>query len=332
MSALIMASKQAHTVVPPSVELESVTCPLDCSPNDKVVVSGSDLLHGLPGEFTVLRCVTCGLKRTSPRPTPETIGLYYPADYGPYLGTQVVNGGVATSGLKASVIKFGKRLFDTKATALPDLKPGHMLEIGCASGSYLHHMAQRGWQVEGIEFSPTAAQSAQALGYKVDIGALEMVEKPVNSYDLIVGWMVLEHLHQPVQSLRKLAQWARPDAVLVVSIPNIGSKSVSLFGRLWHDYHLPNHLFHYDALSIGKLMQAGGWEVLKIHHHRTISNLIASVGYWLHEHGFTRLGQKFINFPERGGRLGALLTYPLALPLAWLGQTGRMTVWAKRAC
>jgi 2-polyprenyl-3-methyl-5-hydroxy-6-metoxy-1,4-benzoquinol methylase len=315
-----------------STELESVTCPLDCAQNDEVVVRGNDLLHGLPGEFTVLRCVTCGLQRTSPRPTPQTISHYYPADYGPYLGTQVMNGGVAVNGLKASAIEFGKRLFDTKATSLPNLKPGRLLEIGCASGSYLHHMAQRGWEVEGIEFSPTAAQSAQALGYKVDIGALETVEKPAHSYDLIVGWMVLEHLHQPVQSLRKLAQWARTDAALVVSVPNAGSAESRIFGRHWYALQLPTHLFHYSAASITKLMQTSGWEVVRILHHRNIGNLVASTGYWLRDLGFTRLGQKFINFPERSGRLGALLTFPLALPLAWLGQTGRMTVWAKRTC
>ena len=215
-----MTDRSQDIFVPSSVQLESVVCPLGCGSQDEIVLRGHDLLQGLPGEFTVVRCRACGLQRTSPRPTPETIGLYYPDDYGPYKGTRVVNVDDNNRGLKAHLVELGKRIFDTKALALPRLQPGRMLEIGCASGSYLHQMAQRGWQVEGIEFSPTAAQSARALGYVVDSGALETITKPADSYDLIVGWMVLEHLHQPVESLRKLAGWARRDAMLVVSVPN----------------------------------------------------------------------------------------------------------------
>lgn len=320
------------TSIPPSVQLESAACPMGCATQDEPVVSGHDLLHGLPGEFTVVRCVACGLQRTSPRPTPETIGLYYPDDYGPYQGTRVANGRGEGRGLKSRLLGFAKRIFDTKAQALPNMRPGRMLEIGCASGSFLHQMAQRGWQVEGIEYAETAAQSARALGYAVDTGALETVAKPVDSYDLIVGWMVLEHLHQPVESLRKLASWARRDGLLVVSVPNVGSAESQIFGPRWYALQLPTHLFHYDTQTISTVLLAGGWRVVRIHHHRTVVNLVASAGYWLRDHGLVRAGRVLIAFPERGGRMGALLTFPLALVLAWFGQTGRMTIWAKRAC
>lgn len=327
-----MPDQTSAISMPPSVRLESVACPLGCASADVPVVRGHDLLHDLPGEFTVLRCVACGLQRTSPRPTPETIGVYYPADYGPYMGTRVENGGADGRGLKSTLLGFAKRIFDTKAQALPRMTPGRMLEIGCASGSFLHRMAQCGWQVEGIEYAETAAKSARALGYAVETGALETIEKPADSYNLIVGWMVLEHLHQPVESLRKLASWARRDAMLVVSVPNAGSAESRIFGSCWYALQLPTHLFHYDTSTITKVMQAGGWHVMRTIHHRSLANLVASTGYWLRDHGLARLGQRFIRFSETGGRLGALLTFPLALPLAWFGQTGRMTVWARRAC
>jgi len=318
--------------VPESVQLESVVCPLGCQNGDKLVVHGQDMLHAIPGQYTVVQCVACGLQRTSPRPTPGTIGIYYPSDYGPYRGTQVACEGKTVGGIKARFIQFAKKIFDTKAHAVPAMQPGRMLEIGCASGSYLHEMALNGWDVEGIEYSSEPAQSARALGYKVDIGALESIEKPSNGYDLIVGWMVFEHLHQPVQSLRKLANWARPEARLVLSMPNAGSFESKLFGSRWYALQLPNHLFHYNPDSIRRMLNAGGWEVECIHHHRSIGNLLGSLGYWLRDHGLERVGQAFIRFPQGGGRLGALMMFPLALPLAWCGQTGRMTVWARRVC
>jgi 2-polyprenyl-3-methyl-5-hydroxy-6-metoxy-1,4-benzoquinol methylase len=315
----------------PVIDLEEAPCPLNCNSLDTKVLEGRDRLHDLPGNFTVVRCQACGLARTSPRPTPFTIGYYYPPDYGPYKGTIVSPEVTTGSGeIKARIISFGKRLFDTKAAALPSMPRGKMLEIGCASGSFLHAMAIKGWSVEGIEFSSDAAATARALGYDVSAGSVETVEKPESSYDLVVGWMVLEHLHDPVGALRKIHLWSKPNAKLAISVPDSGAMEFRLFGPRWYALQLPTHLYHYDKHSIRKILDAGGWQVTRIQHHRTLSNLIASAGYWLQDNGLSVIGKKFVDFPETGGRLGALLLFPIAYVLALFGQTGRMTVWAKR--
>lgn len=315
------------TAVPEAVKLEEADCPL-CGPAPTAcVISGSDLLHDLPGEFTVVECSGCGLLRTNPRPTPETIGYYYPSDYGPYLGTVVAS--QAEGGLKAKLVNLGKQLLQTKSAVIPVMAPGRLLEIGCASGSYLNAMAAQGWQVEGIEFSPEAAASARKLGYRVDDGAVETIERDDAGFDLIAGWMVLEHVHQPLAVLRKLRRWVKPQGKLAISVPNAGSIERRLFGASWYALQLPTHLYHYDPASIRKLMAAAGWRVTKIHHHRTLANLVASAGYRLRDKGHNRLGQTLIDFPEKGGRLGALLVFPFAWIAAMFGQTGRMTIWAE---
>src|SRR3546814_15669770 len=51
-----------------SVVLEGVACPMGCPRGDEAVLTGHDRLHGLPGRFTVVRCNTCKLKRTTHRP------------------------------------------------------------------------------------------------------------------------------------------------------------------------------------------------------------------------------------------------------------------------
>lgn len=318
------------TGIPAVVQMEAAPCPL-CGPAPgEPVLTGRDLLHDLPGTFCVDRCTSCGLMRTDPRPTPQSIGFYYPSDYGPYLGT-VVADGAGDGGLKARLIALGKRLFDTRAHAVPQRAPGRMLELGCASGSYLHAMAAKGWQVEGIEFSPEAAASARKLGFHVDTGAVETIDKAPAQFDLITGWMVLEHLHQPLAVLQKLRQWVKPGGVLCVSVPNAGSAERAVFGGHWYALQLPTHLYHYDPKSIRKLMAAAGWRVTAIHHHRTLSNAIASTGYWLRDRGVKGIGQVLIDFPEKGGRIGALAVFPFAWVAALLGQTGRMTIWAEPA-
>lgn len=314
--------------LPDNLELESVACPI-CGPApSEPVLDGHDLLHDLPGQFTVVSCAGCGLLRTEPRPSAETIGFYYPEDYGPYLGTIVHEAGSPNS-YKAKLLSSLKRVFDTKALAIPRMQPGKMLEIGCASGRYLHIMAGRGWSVQGIEFSPEAAEKARSLGYDVVTGAVEEIKLEETSFDLVVGWMVLEHLHHPLRVLKKLRSWIEPNGKLVLSIPNAGSVERRIFGPRWYALQLPTHLYHYDVPRLRKLLELAGWRLVRVEHHRNLANFIASFGYVLRDLGFVWAGNKLIDFPESGGRIGALLMFPLAWIAALFGQTGRMTVWAE---
>jgi len=311
------------------VIFEDVPCCIGCTKNDEVIFSAHDLLHDLPGTYNVVKCCTCGLIRTNPRPTSETIGFYYPDDYGPYLGSMVqLDRGESPAAIKRLLKPLVNRIFNFNGTILPSLAPGRMLEIGCASGSYLHQMAGNGWQVQGIEFSEKAAQSAKELGYPVHSGPLETAPQPEDAFDLIVGWMVLEHLYDPVAGLRKLRKWAKTGTWLVLSVPNAGSLEFRLLKDKWYALQVPTHLHHFTPQSLEKVLRAGGWKLGKVYHQRTLSNLIGSLGYILRDKGYTRLGKKLIDFPEQGGNLAYAL-YPLSWLLSLFGQTGRMTVWAR---
>ena len=316
--------------IPKEVILEDSDCPLGCKQNDDFILLGKDILQNLPGEFTVVKCCTCGLMRTNPRPTPESIGFYYPDDYGPYLGTQIRP--IAQTKLSRARIflhSIRKSIIQYNTTRLPSIPQGHMLEVGCASGSFMRQMADQGWQVEGIEFSEKAALAASQLGYKVYAGALETAPMPSEPVDLIVGWMVIEHLHDPIHGLTKLHQCSKPGGWLVMSVPNAGSFEFKLFNDKWYALQLPTHLFHYTPQSIEQVLKASGWSLVKIHHQRVLGNIFASIGYVLKNKGYKKLGEKLISFPENSGRWNQLL-YPLAWFLSLFGQTGRMTVWARR--
>lgn len=308
---------------------EDVGCPMGCAHEDETVLIGRDRLHDLPGEFAVVRCRHCGLIRTNPRPAPQSIGQYYPDDYGPYQGTLVATNQPPRSILPNWLRPVARKLLNQNTHRLPPQPVGRMLEIGCASGSFMYHMSTGGWAVRGIEFSDSAAEAARALGFEVHAGALETAPAPEQPYDLVVGWMVLEHLHDPVACLRKLREWVRPGGWLAISVPNAGSLEFRLFGRRWYALQVPTHLFHFTPETLSALLAKGGWRVERVFHQRVLSNFVASVGYCLADAGFSRLGRWLVAFPDRAGRLQYLL-FPLASIMAALGQTGRMTVWARR--
>ncbi|MCU7933670.1 MAG: class I SAM-dependent methyltransferase [Candidatus Thiodiazotropha sp. (ex Dulcina madagascariensis)] len=309
----------------PDIELEESPCPLGCSSSDDLVLTGHDRINHLPGEFRLVKCRECGLMRTDPRPTPASMGRYYPDDYGPYQGTQASS----HSGGAAALKQWLRSILDVRAEYIPKLAPGRLLEIGCASGAYLQKMADSGWQVNGIEFSPHAAQAARELGYPVHAGSLESAALETTDFDLICGWMVLEHLHDPVAGLEKLHDWTKPGGWLAFSVPNAESLEFKLLKARWYALHLPNHLYHYTPDTIQAMLAKTGWTLHAIHHQRTLSSLFASIGHLLDDKGFHRVSRWIVGKPEDPVRLYQIL-FPLAMLAAAMGQTGRMTVWAKR--
>jgi len=254
------------------------------------------------------------------------MGAYYLPEYGPYLGTRVT---AQTDAPRSLWRRAARRLFPFNAERLPPLAPGRMLEVGCASGAFMHRMAARGWEVEGIEFSAEAAAAARPLGHPVHAGPLETAPSPAAPYDLVVAWMTLEHLHDPVLGLRKLRGWTRRDGWLVASVPNAGALEFRVFKDAWYALHLPNHLYHFTPKTVDRVLGRAGWRVERIFHQRLLGNLVASIGYRMQDRGCPpRLTRPLVDFPEKA-RLGHLVLLPLAGVLGGLGQTGRMTVWAR---
>ena len=315
--------------MPAQVSLENKPCVLGCNGKDRLLFKGQDLLHDLPGEFNVVCCKECGLIRTNPRPTPESMGYYYPDDYGPYKGTVVSHNRKVRP--RSSILRrLGRRLLELNIQRLPTLPAGDLLEIGCASGAFLQYMENKGWRVSGIEYSKTASENARAAGLDVYTGALEKAPDPDRHFDLIVGWMVLEHLHDPVAALRKLHHWANKDAHLVLSVPNAGSADFMLFKKYGYALQLPNHLYHFDPETLSRVLRASGWQLEKVHHQRLLSNWFGGLGQMLSSKGYANSVVSWLkNYPSKAGKLHYLFL-PLSMMLALFGQTGRMTVWARR--
>jgi len=259
------------------------------------------------------------------------MGMYYPDDYGPYLSSRIVKPVSDKSLVGRTKDALFRALFQFNCKVLPDVEPGKMLEVGCASGGFLAQMLEAGWQVKGIEFSEKAADSARASGFDVVTGSVESVGEFEQTFDLIVGWMVIEHLHDPVGALRKLASWTRDGGHLAISVPNAASFDFVLFKGAGYALQLPNHLYHFTPKTITALLERSGWRTEKIFHHRVLNNVLGSVGHKLEDWSApTWLIRPFMEYPRSGGRW-ALAFYPLAWLLAAFGQTGRMTVWARKA-
>jgi SAM-dependent methyltransferase len=304
-----------------SVILEDCPCPLGCPRSDRHVVSGEDRISGVPGRYDIVECTSCGLMRTNPRPTPGTMGAYYPDSYGPYHADPANLMHVTAS--KARL----RNLLGFDSRRLPNIPTGTLFELGCASGEYLEGMRSRGWRVAGIEFSPFAAEEAREKGLDVQTGAVEDARNPEETPDIIVAWMVLEHLHEPLAVLERLRDWIAPTGYLVFSVPDASSVLRRTFGSAAYDLHLPNHLYHYTPATLARLLASAGWTLETIRWQRNPQTLLRSLGYVATDRGWTRLAGAIQAFATRPafGKPRALI----GLFLAWARQSGRIEVWAR---
>lgn len=309
---------------PDEVEIEDSPCPMGCVAEDTRALIGSDRLHGLPGEFTVVQCQACGLMRTNPRPTLQAICFYYPEDYGPYRGTHFPNDRTNEGLWKLTA----KKIFDTDSRKIPPVKPGRLLEIGCASGAFLARMAARGWRVEGIEYSSRFAENARAQGYVVRTDLLEHISAPAGPFDLVVGWQVLEHLHNPVFALEKLHDWTKPGGWLALSVPDASAWEFSVFAAKWYGLDLPRHLFHFTPGTLRAMLAKAGWKTERIFWQHNPNNLLHSLRYCCLDRGWVSGAAYLLDVVQ--GRRQRVLRSILSLLVGSLRASGRMTAWATR--
>jgi len=286
------------------------------------------LFFDLEGKYNIVKCVNCGLIRTDPLPTISTMKYYYPKNYSPYIDTQAKK---TSSQFKKNIKNILHFFFDTKGQAIPNLQSGNMLDIGCASGHYLHEMKKKGWNVFGIETSKDAVTYARKkFNLRVFNGPIEKAKKPKCTYlDLIVGWMTAEHLHNPILAFKKLRAWSTKSTYLVLSIPNADSFEFNLFKNNWFALQVPTHVHHFTPKTIKKVLDISGWKVEKIIHQRTIANIIASIGNILKSYGFIKIGTSLINYTSNPLKFNYLF-YPISLIQAFFRQSGRITIWARK--
>src|SRR3546814_547763 len=102
---------------------------------------------------------------------------------------------------------------------------------------------------------------------------------PETPFDVVVGWMVLEHLHEPLAALKKLRRWVRQDGWLVLSVPDAGGLEFKLFRDRWYALHLPAHLHHFSRDTLTNMLAKGGWTVDHVMWHRSARNTLMSLSY-----------------------------------------------------
>lgn len=224
--------------------MESTACNLCGSPLADEWLSTTDRWTGEP--FDILRCRHCGLRCTHPSPTPDELARYYPPPTEPAWLTRILRRWLRRHRARWSAA---------------GLSPGRALEIGCGDGWMLEALRDAGWDVVGTERSAASAAYARSRGLDVRVREVADCQFPPASFDLIILWHTLEHLHDPLATLTGVRRLIRPSGRLVVAVPNVGGWQAQVAGRRWYHLNVPRHLYHFEAVTLERLLAQARFEV-----------------------------------------------------------------------
>lgn len=139
---------------------------------------------------------------------------------------------------------------------------GRLLDVGCGNGSFLDQMRQLGWDVTGVEPDGAAVTVArEKLGLQVFEGSLEEAGLPAGHYDAITMNHVIEHLPDPIVTLKECHRVLKPGGELVVATPNIKGMGSQFFGEHWRGLEVPRHLHLFCPQSLRMAAERAGLEV-----------------------------------------------------------------------
>ena len=289
--------------------LESVPCNLCGGTSFRPIYRDCRQVLGGPGRFDVVACLSCSLVQTRPRPVAEDMHRYYSSDY--HVGAV----GTPRRRPLAWVRSLCKVPYRLRHSVEPDYPApprtgSRLLDVGAGAGDYMAHMARRGWEVWGLEPSPSLARMACAHPAippgRVATRRIEDASYEDSSFDTVSMSHSLEHLHDPRAALVHIRRWLRPNGLLRVWVPNFASWERRLFGRHWVALDLPRHLFHFTPQTISLILSDTGYAVDRMVPQFQGSSLSCSM----------ELGLR--SFLRHEGPYSRGPIYYAALPAAWI--------------
>lgn len=153
--------------------------------------------------------------------------------------------------------------FKTKVLRQCVLSSAFLLDVGSASGRFIHQHRHDFEQSMGLEVTPECIAFSRDLGLHIeqDLAALE------HTVSTVTFWHSLEHIPAASQGelLKRIKERSDASTVVLVSVPNAESLQYRLLGARFAFYDVPAHLHQFTIGSLDTLMRRYGFEPASSH-------------------------------------------------------------------
>lgn len=276
----------------------------------------------LDSEHELRRCSTCSLVYASTYADPSEIYVDGYLD------------GATDFGIDVHDPHF-QRYLEFAATkrleVLEALRPqrGSFLDVGCGTGEVLAVAHRRGWTVGGAEPVEASAATARSRGIDVRTAMLEDAGFEEGAWDVVSAFHVLEHMTDGVAFLQLLTRWARPGGLVVIEVPNWGSRDRERLGARWPMLRPLEHIAHYDVGTLEQTFRRAGLEPVSVRSKgflwpdQTLDQQLADLAHGRWRPLLTpfcrseRQGDRSVLIPRRSAHRALLATQ------AWHARLGR---------
>jgi 2-polyprenyl-3-methyl-5-hydroxy-6-metoxy-1,4-benzoquinol methylase len=228
----------------------SENCAL-CGASDHHLVSSKDR-HG--NALRTILCSGCGIITNDPIPSDEELAAFYKKDYRTdYKGTPEPR--------MRQVWRNFERM-EAHMLANRDVYSSGMkcLDLGSGSGEFMFLANAIGMQTQGVEPNEGYANYCRTkLALSVANQTLEETEFAPANFDLVRLSHVLEHMRDPVRSLKVLHGWLKDDGILYIEVPDIEAEAArKMHGKMFHF----GHLYNFNPVTLRLAASLAGFEEL----------------------------------------------------------------------
>lgn len=127
---------------------------------------------------------------------------------------------------------------------------GRILDVGTAAGFLLKVAKESGWETFGIEPSIWMCEYANRnFDVNVQQGTLIDGLFENNFFDVVVLWDVLEHIPDPLSTLKIINKILKPKGLIIINFPNIEDIFSKVLGRKWW-FILSAHLYYFSTKTL----------------------------------------------------------------------------------
>ncbi len=205
--------------------------------------------------YPIYECKKCKLRSSKLKDTSNHLANVYSDDYFFAGGAGYPNYLDEKKELYNSGLKYAKIVSKF-------IKPGKVLDVGCAAGFYLKGFEESGWKCLGIEPNETVASyGRKELNLDIITGDLESLQTE-EKFDLINLIEVIGSFHDLNAAMQKVQTLAKQEGLVLVESWDHSSKVARLFGTNWHEYCPPSVINWFTDETLSELFNYYGFDLV----------------------------------------------------------------------